>query len=164
MLFKEVNMDKYFMSQALEQAKNAKEIGEVPIGAVIVKNGKIIARGFNKREILKNPLAHAEILAINKASEVLDSWRLLDSTMYVTIEPCAMCAGAIVNSRIKRLVIGAMDPKMGACGSIVDLVRHEKFNHKVKLEIGVLEEECSQIMKDFFKKLRDRKKIKKENK
>ena len=162
MLFKEVNMNKYFMSQALEQAKKAKEIGEVPIGAVIVKNERIIARGFNERESLKNPLAHAEILAINEASKVLDSWRLLDTTMYVTIEPCAMCAGAIVNSRIKRLVIGAMDSKMGACGSIVDLVRHEKFNHKVELQVGVLEEECSVIMKDFFKQLRDRKKIKKD--
>ena len=158
MLFKEVNMNKYFMSQALEQAKKAKEIGEVPIGAVIVKNERIIARGFNERESLKNPLAHAEILAINEASKVLDSWRLLDTTMYVTIEPCAMCAGAIVNSRIKRLVIGAMDPKMGACGSIIDLVRHEKFNHSVELEVGVLEEECSMIMKDFFKELRGRKK------
>lgn len=158
MFFKQVNMDEYFMNQALEQAKQAREIGEVPIGAVIVKDGKIISVGFNKRETLKNPLAHAEILAIEQASIALDSWRLLDSTMYVTIEPCAMCAGAIVNSRIQRLVIGAMDPKMGACGSIVDLVRHEKFNHKVELEVGVLEEECSQIMKDFFKELRDRKK------
>ena len=155
-------MDEYFMKQALDQAKKAKEIGEVPIGAIIVKNEKIISKSFNKRESLKNPLAHAEILAINEASKVLDSWRLLDTTMYVTIEPCAMCAGAIVNSRIKRLVIGAMDSKMGACGSIVDLVRHEKFNHKVELQVGVLEEECSVIMKDFFKQLRDRKKIKKD--
>lgn len=151
-------MDEYFMSQALEQAEKAKEIGEVPIGAVIVKDGEIIAVGFNKRETLKNPLAHAEILAIEQASIALDSWRLLDCTMYVTIEPCAMCAGAIVNSRIQRLVIGAMDPKMGACGSIIDLVRHEKFNHRVELEVGVLEDECSKIMKDFFKELRDRKK------
>ena len=158
MLFKEIDMDKYFMEIALKQAKEAREILEVPIGAVIVKDGKIIAKGYNKRETLKNPLAHAEILAIEQASRALDSWRLLDCTMYVTIEPCAMCAGAIVNSRIKRVVIGAMDPKMGACGSVVDLVRHEKFNHSVELEVGVLEEKCSGIMKEFFKELRDRNK------
>ncbi len=146
------------MEIALKQAKEAREILEVPIGAVIVKDGKIIAKGYNKRETLKNPLAHAEILAIEQASRALDSWRLLDCTMYVTIEPCAMCAGAIVNSRIKRVVIGAMDPKMGACGSVVDLVRHEKFNHSVELEVGVLEEKCSGIMKEFFKELRDRNK------
>lgn len=157
-------MDKYFMKQALEQAEEAKKLGEVPIGAVIVKNSEIIAKGFNKRETLKSPLAHAEILAIEQASTVLDSWRLLDCTMYVTIEPCAMCAGAIVNSRIQRLVIGSMDPKMGACGSIVDLVRHEKFNHRVELEVRVLEDECSIIMKDFFKELRDRNKTRKKYK
>lgn len=151
-------MDKYFMNQALKEARKALEIGEVPIGAVIVKDEEIIARGYNKREILKNPLAHAEIIAIDKASEKLDSWRLLDCTMYVTIEPCIMCAGAIVNSRVERLVIGSMDPKMGACGSIVDLVRNEKFNHRVDLTKGVLENQCSKIMKDFFKKLRQRKK------
>ena len=151
-------MDKYFMNQALKEARKALEIGEVPIGAVIVKDEEIIASGYNKREILKNPLAHAEIIAIDKASEKLDSWRLLDCTMYVTIEPCIMCAGAIVNSRVERLVIGSMDPKMGACGSIVDLVRNEKFNHRVDLTKGVLEDQCSKIMKDFFKKLRQRKK------
>lgn len=151
-------MDKYFMNLALDEAKKAREIGEVPIGAVIVKNEKIVAHGYNKREILKNPLAHAEIIAINKASEKLESWRLLDCTMYVTIEPCIMCAGAIVNSRIERLVIGAMDPKMGACGSIVDLVTNEKFNHRVDLVHGVLEDECSRIMKGFFKELRKKKK------
>lgn len=151
-------MDKYFMKIALDEAKKAEEIGEVPIGAVIVKDDKIIARGHNKREILKNPLAHAEIMAINEASIALDSWRLLNCTLYVTIEPCSMCAGAIVNSRIERLVIGAMDSKMGACGSIVDLVRHDEFNHRVDLKSGVLEDECSNIMKDFFKKLRNKRK------
>lgn len=151
-------MDKYFMKLALEEAKKAREIGEVPIGAIIVKDEKIIARGYNKREILKSPLAHAEIIAINESSEELDSWRLLDCTMYVTIEPCIMCAGAVVNSRIQRLVIGAMDPKMGACGSVVDLVRNEKFNHSVDLTYGVLGEECSKIIKDFFKDLREKKK------
>ena len=151
-------MDKEFMKLALDQARLAKDIGEVPIGAVIVRNGQVIASAYNKRETFKNPLAHAEILAIHKASERLDSWRLLDCTMYVTIEPCAMCAGAIVNSRIDRLVIGAMDPKMGACGSVVDLVRHEKFNHRVDLVSGVLEDQCSSIMKEFFKELRVRNK------
>ena len=151
-------MDKEFMKLALDQARLAKDIGEVPIGAVIVRNGQVIASAYNKRETFKNPLAHAEILAINKASERLDSWRLLDCTMYVTIEPCAMCAGAIVNSRIDRLVIGAMDQKMGACGSVVDLVRHEKFNHRVDLVSGVLEDQCSSIMKEFFKELRVRNK------
>lgn len=152
-------MDEYFMNLALEQAKKAGDLGEVPIGAVIVKDEKVIAYGYNKREILKNPLAHAEILAINEASKELDSWRLLNCTMYVTIEPCIMCAGAIVNSRIERLVIGAMDPKMGACGSVVDLVKNKKFNHRVDLTSGVLSNECSKIMKDFFKGLRNKKNV-----
>ena len=151
-------MDKYFMELALREARKAEDIGEVPIGVVIVKSGEVIASGYNKRETLKNPLAHAEIIAINNASEALDSWRLLECTLYVTIEPCSMCAGAIVNSRIERVVIGAMDPKMGACGSVVDLVRHEKFNHRVEMVQGVLEEECSNIMKQFFKELRISKK------
>lgn len=148
--------DEYFMEQAIVQAKKAREIGEVPIGAVIVKDGNIIARGFNKRETDKNPLAHAEILAIDNASKLLDSWRLMGTTLYVTIEPCAMCAGAIVNARIDRVVIGSMDRKMGACGSVVNLVENEKFNHRVELECGVLEQECSNIVKDFFKELRKR--------
>lgn len=152
------SIDEYFMSIALQEAKKAKQIGEVPIGAVVVKDGKVIAKGYNKREILKNPLAHAEILTIDSASKFLDSWRLLDTTIYVTIEPCPMCAGAIVNSRINRLVIGAMDSKMGACGSIVNLVENEKFNHKVEIEYGILEIECSTIIKDFFKELRNRNK------
>lgn len=152
-------MDKYFMNLALDQANKARDLGEVPIGAVIVKDEKIIAYGYNKREILKNPLAHAEILAINEASKELDSWRLLNCTMYVTIEPCIMCAGAIVNSRIQRLVIGAMDPKMGACGSVVDLVKNDKFNHRVDLTSGILSNECSKIMKDFFKGLRNKKNV-----
>ena len=158
MFLEAVNMDNYFMEMALVEARKAEDIGEVPIGAVIVKDNKVIASGYNERETLKNPLAHAEIIAINNASKALDSWRLLECTLYVTIEPCSMCAGAIVNSRIQRVVIGAMDPKMGACGSVVDLVRHEKFNHRVELVQGVLEEECSNIIKQFFKKLRNRKK------
>lgn len=149
------------MKLALEEARKARDLGEIPIGAVIVKNEEILAKAYNKRETLKNPLAHAEILAIDQASKELNAWRLLDTTMYVTIEPCAMCAGAIVNARINRLVIGAMDPKMGACGSILNLVNHDKFNHRVELTTGVLEEECSSIMKVFFKELRNKKKIEK---
>lgn len=151
-------MDRYFMNLALEEAKKARTLGEVPIGAVIVKDNEVIGRGYNKRELLKNPLAHAEILAIDCASKTIDAWRLIDSTIYVTIEPCIMCAGAIVNSRIKRLVIGASDPKMGACGSVVNLVEESRFNHQVSVTTGVLEEECREIMKSFFKSLRDRKK------
>lgn len=152
-------MDKYFMNLALNEAKKARDLGEVPIGAVIVRDERLIANGYNKREMLKNPLAHAEILAINEASKKLDSWRLLNCTMYVTIEPCTMCAGAIVNSRIQRLVIGSMDPKMGACGSVVDLVKNEKFNHRVDLTSGILKDECSKIMRDFFKELRNKKNV-----
>lgn len=158
------NIDEYFMGQAIEQAKKARDIGEVPIGAIIVKDGEIIATGFNRRECDKNPLAHAEILAIDRASKSLDSWRLMGTTLYVTIEPCPMCAGAIVNARIDRVVIGAMDPKMGACGSVVNLVENEKFNHRVELKSGVLETECSNIVKNFFKDLRKKKKRIKINK
>ena len=131
-------MDNYFMEMALVEARKAEAIGEVPIGAVIVKDGEIIASGYNKRETLKNPLAHAEMIAINKASEVLDSWRLLDCTLYVTIEPCSMCAGAIVNSRIERVVIGAMDSKMGACGILCEMSSwgvKECFNIKQSAQV-----------------------------
>lgn len=147
-------MDTYFMKIALDEAYKAYSIGEVPVGAIIVSNEKIISTGYNMRENLKDPTAHAEIIAIRKASQVLGGWRLLNCTMYVTLEPCAMCAGAIVNSRIDRLVIGASDPKMGACGSVVNLVQNQKFNHRVELVSGIMGEECSEIMKDFFRKLR----------
>lgn len=127
---------------------------EVPVGAVIVHKGKIIGRGHNLRETIKDPTAHAEMIAIKDASEYLGGWRLIDCTMYVTLEPCAMCAGAIVNARINRLVIGAMDPKRGCCGSVEDLVRNPRFNHKVDLTIGVLEENSIKLLKEFFKKIR----------
>lgn len=153
-------MDRYFMNLALEEAKKARDKGEVPIGAVIVRGGEVIGKGYNKREMLRSPLAHAEILAIDEASRYLDAWRLLDCTLYVTIEPCIMCAGAIVNSRIERLVIGADDPKMGACGTVVNLVEEERFNHRVDVTFGVMREECSTIMSDFFRTLRKRKKSK----
>lgn len=147
-------MDEYFMKLALNEAYKAYSVDEVPVGAIIVKDNKVIATGYNGRENLKDPTAHAEIIAIKEASKVLGGWRLLGCTMYVTIEPCPMCAGAIINSRINRLVIGAGDPKMGACGSVVNLVQNPSFNHRVDMTWGVLEEESSYIMKRFFKKLR----------
>ena len=149
-------MDEYFMKIALDEAYKAYSIGEVPVGAIIVKNQKVIASGYNMRETLKDPTAHAEIIAIKKASEYLGGWRLIDCTMYVTIEPCAMCAGAIVNSRIGRIVIGAKDPKMGACGSVVNIAQNPSFNHRADITWGIMEKECSEIMKDFFRKLRER--------
>ena len=154
--------DESFMKQAVKQAKKAYDKLETPIGCVIVHEDKIIARGYNKRNMKKNTLAHAEILAINKASKVLGDWRLEDCTMYVTLEPCPMCAGAIVQARIPRVVIGSMNPKAGCAGSILNLLQMPEFNHQVELETGVLEEECSQMMKDFFRELRENKKLKKQ--
>ena len=148
-----------YMKEALRQAKKAYALGEVPIGCVIVYEDKIIARGYNKRNIKKNTLAHAEILAINKASKVLGDWRLEDCTMYITLEPCQMCAGAIVQARVKRVVIGSMNPKAGCGGSILNLLQMEQFNHQVEVERGVLEEECSTMMSQFFKELREEKKL-----
>lgn len=147
-------MDEYFMRLALEEAYKAYKVDEVPVGAVIVKDGKVIGRGYNIKEMLKDATCHAEIIAIKEASKTLGGWRLLGTTMYVTIEPCPMCAGAIVNSRIERLVIGARDIKMGGCGSVINIVDNPKFNHRVDIVWGVLEEQCSNIMKEFFKKLR----------
>lgn len=149
-------MDEYFMKIAIDEAHKAYSIGEVPVGAIIVNNQKIIATGYNMRETLKDPTAHAEIIAIKKASEFLGGWRLINCTMYVTIEPCAMCAGAIVNSRIERLVIGAKDSKMGACGSVVNIAQNPNFNHRADITWGVMEKECSEIMKDFFRRLREK--------
>lgn len=146
------------MKMALNEAFKAYEIKEVPIGAIIVKDNKIISSGYNLRETSKDPTTHAEMIAIRKASQILGGWRLVGCTMYVTIEPCPMCAGAIVNSRLKRLVIGAKDPKMGSCGTIIDVTKNPKFNHQVQVEWGVLEDECSHIIKEFFKKLRGKNK------
>ena len=150
--------DSIYMKEALKQAKTAYKIKEVPIGGVIVHEDKVIARGYNKRNTKKNTLAHAEILAINKASKVLGDWRLEDCTMYITLEPCQMCAGAIVQARVKRVVIGSMNPKAGCGGSILNLLEMEQFNHQVEVERGVLEEECSTMMTEFFKELREEKK------
>lgn len=147
-------MDEFFMKEALNEAYKAFEINEVPIGAIIVRNNEIVGRGFNKKEIIKDATLHAEIIAIKDACTNLGGWRLPDCTMYVTIEPCIMCAGALINARVDRLVIGAKDLKTGAFGSIINIANIKELNHKIDVEFGILEEECSNIMKDFFKKLR----------
>ena len=149
--------DIFFMKEALKQAKKAGKIGEVPIGCVIVRDGQVIARGYNRRNTDKTTLAHAELAAIKKASKVVGDWRLEDCTLYVTLEPCQMCAGAIVQARMKRVVAGAMNPKAGCAGSILNLLQVERFNHQVEFEHGVLEEECSAILQNFFKQLRKKK-------
>lgn len=150
--------DESFMKQAVKQAKKAYDKLETPIGCVIVYENKIIARGYNKRNMKKNTLAHAEILAINKASKVLGDWRLEDCTMYVTLEPCPMCAGAIVQARILRVVIGSMNPKAGCAGSVLNLLQQDGLNHQVEITKGVLAEECSGLMTSFFRELRKKKK------
>ena len=150
--------DESFMKQAVKQAKKAYDKLETPIGCVIVHEDKIIARGYNKRNMKKNTLAHAEILAINKASKVLGDWRLEDCTMYVTLEPCPMCAGAIVQARIPRVVIGSMNPKAGCRGSVLNLLQQDGLNHQVEVTKGVLAEECSGLMTSFFRELRKKKK------
>ena len=149
--------DKDYMKEAIKQAYKARAIEEVPIGCVIVYEDKIISRGYNKRNKKKNPLFHAEIEAINKASRKIGDWRLEDCIMYITLEPCPMCAGAIVQSRIKRVVIGAMNSKAGCAGSIENLLQMASFNHQVELTKGVMEQECSSLMKEFFRDLRNSK-------
>ena len=146
------------MKEAIRQAKKAGKLDEVPIGCVIVRDGKIIARGYNRRNTEKSTLAHAEIQAIRKASKVIGDWRLEDCTMYITLEPCQMCAGAIVQARIPRVVIGSRNPKAGCAGSILDLLHVPAFNHQVELEEGVLQEECSEMLTSFFRELGKKKK------
>lgn len=153
-----MNQNEKYMREAIRQAKKAYALGEVPIGCVIEYEGKIIGRGYNRRTIDKNTLAHAELMAIKKASKKMGDWRLEDCTMYVTLEPCQMCSGAIVQSRMKKVVIGCMNPKAGCAGSILNLLQMEAFNHQVELEIGVLGDECSQMMKQFFRELREKNK------
>ncbi len=143
-----------FMKEALNEAKKAYEKLEVPVGCVIVKDGKIIARAHNLKEIKKSAIKHAEIMAIQKASKKLDGWRLTDCEMYVTLEPCPMCTGALIQSRIKKVYIGAMDLKTGACGSVLNLSNDYAFNHKLEIETGILGKECEKLLKDFFKELR----------
>lgn len=162
MLEREImTIDEKYMKEAIRQAKKAYKIEEVPIGCVIVYQDQIIGRGYNRRTIDKNTLAHAELQAIKKASKKIDDWRLEDCTLYVTLEPCQMCAGAIVQARVKRVVVGCMNPKAGCAGSILNLLDMKEFNHQVELTTGVCEEECSQMMKQFFKELREKQKAKK---
>jgi len=148
-----------YMKEALKQAKKAYEKEEIPVGAIIVKNNKIIARAYNQKEIKCDTTKHAEIIAIQKASKKLKSWRLTDCEMYVTLEPCSMCAGALIQSRIKKVYIGTMDEKTGASGSVLNLFQDYKFNHQVEVETGILQKECEKILKDFFKYLRNKKKL-----
>lgn len=150
--------DRVYMRKALEQAQKAESIGEVPIGAVIVKDDQIVGSGFNLRESSKDPTAHAEMIAIREASECLGGWRLIGCTLYVTLEPCPMCAGAILQSRIERLVYGTEDPKAGCAGTLMNLLDDPRFNHQVDVGAGVLKHECSEILTRFFQQLRRKKK------
>lgn len=146
--------DEQYMKEAIKQARKAEALGEVPIGCVIVRGDKIIARGYNRRVTDKSTLAHAEIAAIKKACRKVGDWRLEDCTLYVTLEPCPMCAGAIVQARIPRLVMGCMNPKAGCAGSVLDMMHQDGFNHRVDVTSGVMGEECSEMLKAFFRKLR----------
>ena len=154
-------MQEYFMQEALKEARKAYKKLEIPVGAIIVKDNKIIAKAHNMKEEKKDTTKHAEIIAIQRASKKLNNWRLNDCELYVTLEPCSMCAGAIIQARIKKVFIGAMDQRAGACGSVLNLFEDYKFNHDVEYETGVLKDECEKLLKDFFKELR---KIKKTNK
>ena len=156
-----MTQDEKYMKQAIKQAKKAYALDEVPIGCVIVAGDKIIARGYNRRNTDKNPLAHAELSAIRKASKKTGDWRLEECTMYVTLEPCQMCAGAIVQARVTRVVIGSMNAKAGCGGSILNLLEMQEFNHQAEVERGVLQEECSEMLSAFFRKLREIQKEKK---
>ena len=142
--------DQEFMELALEEAREAASLGDVPIGSVIVHKGDIVVRSHNLREALQDPTAHAEILALREAARKLDRWRLTGTTMYVTMEPCAMCAGALVLARIDRLVYGCWDPKAGACGSVFEIVRDPRMNHRMEVHAGLLEEECRSVLQEFF--------------
>lgn len=156
-----MTQEERFMREAIRLAKKAAALKEVPIGCVIVHDGKIIGRGYNRRTIDKNVLAHAEIVAIRKACRVLGDWRLEECTMYVTLEPCPMCAGAIVQARVPKVVIACMNPKAGCAGSVLDMFHEDGFNHQVETEVGLMGEVCSQMLKDFFKELREEGKRKK---
>lgn len=150
-----MTQEEKYMREAIRQARKAEALREVPIGCIIVFDGKIIGRGYNRRTVDKNVLAHAELTAIRKACKKIGDWRLEGCTMYVTLEPCPMCAGAIVQARIPRVVIGCMNPKAGCAGSVLDLFHEPGFNHQVEMETGLLGEECSQLLKKFFKELRE---------
>lgn len=156
-----MNQEEKFMKAAIREAKKAEKIQEVPIGCVIVSDGKIIARGYNRRNIDKNTLAHAELSAIKKASKKLGDWRLEGCTMYVTLEPCQMCAGAIIQARIPEVVMGCMNPKAGCGGSLLNILEDARFNHQAEVTRGILEQECSELLKLFFTELRERNKLEK---
>lgn len=158
----ETNIDEKYMKDAYKQAKKAYALGEVPIGCVIVHGGAVIGRGYNRRNTDKSTLAHAEITAIKRASKAIGDWRLEECTMYVTLEPCQMCAGAIVQARIPRVVMACMNPKAGCAGSILNILNMPEFNHRAEAVRGVMEEECSALLKTFFKELRIRNKLEKE--
>jgi tRNA(adenine34) deaminase len=147
-------LDQYYMSEALKEAQKAFDRDEVPVGAVIVHEGRVIGRAHNQIKLLKDPTAHAEMIALTQAASYLKNERLINTTVYVTIEPCSMCAGALVLARVKRLVFGAIDPKTGACGSVVNIADNKKLNHRVNIDKGVLENECAWLLKEFFKKKR----------
>lgn len=157
-------MDEFFMSLAIEEAKKAERLGEVPIGAVIVKNNEVIASGHNLRETTQNAVTHAELLAIEKACEAAGSWRLEGTTLYVTLEPCPMCSGAILLSRVERVVYGAVDPKAGCAGTLMNLLDDDRFNHRCEVAPGVLAEECGMMLTQFFRNLRQKKKEQKRKK
>ena len=156
-----MTQEEKYMKAAIREAKKAYALEEVPIGCVIVQNDRIIARGYNRRNTEGNTLAHAELTAIKKASKKTGDWRLEDCTMYVTLEPCPMCAGAIVQARIPKVYIGSMNPKAGCAGSVLNLLDEKGFNHQVETEEGLLGEECSMMLKEFFKELREKRKKKK---
>lgn len=158
----ELNLHKKYMRQAITQAKKAYKLDEVPIGCVIVYEGKVIGRGYNRRNTDKTTLGHAEITAIKKASKYIGDWRLEDCSIYITLEPCQMCAGAIVQARIPNVIIGSMNPKAGCAGSIINLLNMAEFNHQCKVIRGVLKEDCSNMLTEFFKELRSKKKARKE--
>lgn len=146
-----------FMKEALKEAQKSYKKEEIPVGAIIVKDGKIIARGHNLKETKTDPTKHAEIIAIQKACKKLQTWRLTGCTMYVTLEPCSMCAGSLIQSRLDKVVIGTMDEKTGACGSVLNLLSDYKFNHTVQIETGIMQEECKTILQQFFKEIRAKK-------
>ncbi|MGX6446414.1 tRNA adenosine(34) deaminase TadA [Neobacillus sp. K501] len=153
------NLDEYYMKEAIQEAEKAKALTEVPIGAVIVIDGKIISRAHNLRETEQSAIAHAEVLAIEQACKVTGSWRLENATLYVTLEPCPMCSGAIILSRVKRVVYGAVDPKGGCVGTLMNLLQYDRFNHQSEVTSGVLAEECGQLLTDFFRGIREKRKL-----
>lgn len=153
-----INMDEKWMRLAIKEAVKARSHGEVPIGAIIVQNNEIVAAGYNQRELTQETLSHAELIVIQEANRKLGSWRLEECTLYVTLEPCPMCAGAIVQSRIKRVVYGAPDPKAGCVGTLMNLLQEPRFNHQVEVSSGILYDECRTLLTNFFKELRARKK------